>query len=126
MQRNLFKREFCKPIYEAFLEESILKGRLDAPGFFDDIAVRAAWSGSDWIGTGMGQINPEVETKAAVLRINNQLSTHAKEVALYDGDDFDSMLPTCKRESEMIADAGLKKPGIVNEPNYPVDVEDEQ
>ena len=82
-------------------------GRIIAPGFFSDPAIRAAWSGSDWIGCGMGQINPEVETNAAIKRIDGGLSTHAKEVALIDGDDWDSMLPTLSREMKQKRAAGV-------------------
>jgi lambda family phage portal protein len=92
--RNGFKQEFNTPIYEEMLAEAVSKGRISAPGFFNDPAYRAAWCGCDWIGPGMGQINPEVETKAAINKVNNLLSTRAKVVAEIDGDDWDAMFPT--------------------------------
>lgn len=96
------KRSFCQPIYKRWLLEAVLKGRVSAPGFLNDIAIREAWSGSQWIGQGQGQLNPYVETKAAIERINANLSTYAKEVAAIDGDDWDTMIEGTFRERERI------------------------
>jgi len=96
-------REICQPIYERFLLEAVLKGTIIAPGFLESLAIRQAWSKAAWIGQGQGQINPVVETKAALMRVEGKLSTRSKEVALYDGDDWDTMIDSLAREDFMIA-----------------------
>lgn len=51
--------------YEEFITEAVARGRLQAPGFFLDPAIRAAWCGTEWYGTAQGQIDPLKEAKAA-------------------------------------------------------------
>jgi lambda family phage portal protein len=95
-------REFCQPVYERFLLEAVLRKRIIAPGFIENLAIRQAWSKSTWLGQGMGQINPLVETKAARERIDARLSTRSKEVAMADGDDWDAMIDQGAREEVII------------------------
>ncbi len=96
------KRGFCQPVYKLWLLDAVLKGRVKAPGFLNNIAIREAWSGSQWIGQGQGQLNPVVETKAAIMRIEGGLSTYAKETAAIDGDDWDTMIEHNFRERDRI------------------------
>lgn len=98
----------CEPVYEEWLYDEVVAGRIVAPGFIEDPEYAAAWSGSVWIGPGMGQINPEAETKAALSRIDAKLSTRTKEVAAIDGDDWDAVIATLAEEDKKIKDLGLK------------------
>jgi lambda family phage portal protein len=43
---------FCQPVYEAWLEEAVALGRVQAPGFFDDPMLRAAYCRANWHGDG--------------------------------------------------------------------------
>lgn len=45
MRREWFANDFCKPIYEIWLSEAVALGRIQAPGFFSDPLIRAAWLG---------------------------------------------------------------------------------
>ncbi len=78
----------CQPVYEAWLEEAVARGRVDAPGFFDDPAVRAAYCGAEWIGDGPGQIDPLKEIQAARERIDARLSNHSLETLELRGLDW--------------------------------------
>jgi capsid protein len=49
-RRHALATDFCQPIYEWFLYESVARGVIDAPGYLDDPIKRAAWCGSQWIG----------------------------------------------------------------------------
>lgn len=49
-RRTWLATDFCQPVYEWFLYESVLRGAIKAKGFIDDPIARAAWSGSQWIG----------------------------------------------------------------------------
>ncbi len=86
--RSGFVRDFCQPAYEAFLAEAVALGRIQAPGFFEDKAIRKAWSKADWIGTTMGQIDPLKEVKAARERMAAGISTGEREAAENNGSDF--------------------------------------
>ena len=88
MRRTWFSQEFCQPIYEEWLAEAVSSGRIKAPGFFADPAVRAAWCGADWYGPAPGQINPQDEAQAAKIRIDEELSTREKEAAEISGMDW--------------------------------------
>jgi lambda family phage portal protein len=123
--RTRHERGFCKPIYEEWLTEAVAKGRRPAAGFFLDPAIRAAWCGSKWHGSGQGQLNPSVETDAAIKRINGNLSTHSKETAALDGDDWDTMIQSRAREDKLIRDKGLvpSVAGSNSNQNAPVPVQ---
>ena len=60
---------FNQPIYEQWLSEAVAIGRIDAPGFFDDPAIRQAWCGCLWMGASMGHVDPLKEVNAAATRI---------------------------------------------------------
>lgn len=98
---------FCQPIYEDWLAEAVLKGRIDAPGYLDDPAIRSAWAGAYWAGMGQGQIDPLKETKAAIMRINGNLSTFEDEYLKIDGGDWDAAMRRKGRENRLLTAAGL-------------------
>jgi lambda family phage portal protein len=105
--RAWMARNFCNPIYQEFLTEAVLKGRISAPGFFDDPAIRAAWCGAEWNGAGQGQIDPLKETQAALGRIGGNLSSHEQEAVAIDGRDWVSTVTRLGREKKKIEKLGL-------------------
>ena len=64
VRRGLMAALFCQPLYELFLEEAILLGRLRAPGFRRDPLVRSAYSKVEWVGSPMGTVDPVKDAKA--------------------------------------------------------------
>jgi lambda family phage portal protein len=84
-QRELLAKRVCRPCYENVLREAVLKGRIQAPGFFDDLAIRNAWARAVWVGRGQGHVEPVKEATAAVMKIDAGLSTHEQEYALDKG-----------------------------------------
>lgn len=106
--RAEFITQFCRPIYEEWLTEAVQLGRIDAPGFFDDPATRAAWLGAEWYGPAQGQLNPKDEAEAAALRIKTNISTTAREAAQITGMDFENeILPQRIREHDAMEEGGL-------------------
>ncbi len=91
-------RDFCQPSYEAWMAEAVATGRIEAPGFFDDPAIRAAWCRAQWQGSTMGSIDPKKEAEAAVIKINNSLSTAEREAAEINGSDVFENMEQRKRE----------------------------
>lgn len=90
VRREWLASKLCQPVYEEWLADAVATGRLDAPGFFADPAVRKAWCGSKWIGDGPGAIDPSKEAAAAKTRLEIGLTTLAEEIVAYDGGDWES------------------------------------
>lgn len=107
MRREWIVGNFCQPIYEEWLTEAVLKGRIKAPGFFDDPAIKAAWCGSDWYGDSQGQLDPLKEATAAKIRVEEGFSTREREAAELTGMDYRKVIAVRRREEEMRRDAGL-------------------
>lgn len=96
--RTAFNDSFCQPIYEAWLAEAVATGRVEAPGFFDDPAVRQAWCGCVWMGASMGHVDPLKEVNAAEKRIALHISTEEQEASEYNGNDWRANVRQRKKE----------------------------
>lgn len=88
MRRVWLTNDLCKPVYEIWLTEAVALGRIKAPGFLTDPLIRQAYLGSEWIGPSQGQIDPTKEIQAAVMAIENGLSTHEQEAIKLNGSEF--------------------------------------
>ncbi|MGG4034215.1 phage portal protein [Paenibacillus cisolokensis] len=106
-RRTWTAKEFCQPVYEEWLAEAVALGRIHAPGFFTDPAIRKAWTAAEWNGPAPGQLDPIKEAKAAGLRINLGLSTHEREAIEANGSDFWANVRQLKIEKEAMTDAGI-------------------
>lgn len=98
VHRTAFNNSFNQPIYEQWLSEAVAIGRVDAPGFFDDPAIRQAWCGCLWMGVSMGHVDPLKEVKAAAERINLNISTQEQEASEYNGNDWNANIRQRKKE----------------------------
>lgn len=105
--REWWTSNFCQPIYEEWLSEAVLRGRIQAPGFFENPTVRYAYSWADWTGPSQGQLDPVKEVKAAVLRVENGFSTRQKETAELTGGDFELNHNQRIKEERMRREAGF-------------------
>lgn len=102
MYRNWLSKDFCQPIFEEWLAEAVSKGRVKAPGFFANIAVRKAYSGAEWNGPAQGLLNPVQEVQAAELRVQSGFSTRAREAQEMTGSDFYKNAIQRKREEQLM------------------------
>ena len=105
--------DFCQPIYEEWLAEAVTLGRVHAPGFFDDPLARWAYCQAEWHGPSQGQIDPLKEVDAAKIRIEEGLSTRARETAELTGGDFEAYHRQRTREERIRREAGLSGSRIV-------------
>jgi lambda family phage portal protein len=102
---------FCQPIYVDFLISSALAQKIDAPGLLEawrDVSkfdLFSSWTTSDWA----GQIKPSIDAvkmaEAAAKRIEQGLSTRAREAREMTGMKFSKVVKIAKRESEQLAEA---------------------
>ena len=88
MMRDWFAEDFCQPIYEMWFTEAVARGRIDAPGYFDDPAVKKAYTDCKWNGPARTAMNPSQEVEAAMKRVEAGFSTAAEETAQLTGGDY--------------------------------------
>lgn len=110
IERAWLTRRFCQPIYEEWLAEAVADGLINAPGFFSDPFIRAAWCGSNWSGDGPGALDPLKEAQGARERIDVGLTTLAEETVAYDGGDWEAKHRQRARETAERIEAGLQAP----------------
>lgn len=102
--RTRFNIAFNQPIYEQWLSEAVAIGRIDAPGFFDDPAIRQAWCGCLWMGASMGHVDPLKEVNAAATRIANNITTQEQEASEYNGNDWAANVRQRRKELTVMQD----------------------
>lgn len=106
-ERRWLCDNFLKPIFEVWFYEAVVTGRINAPGFFSDPAIKAAYLGCEFIGPSKGQINEQAEVKAAIERVGAGLSTLARETAELTGADWERNHIQQVKEQKKRIDAGL-------------------
>jgi len=121
MQRDWFAEDFCQPIYEMWFSEAVARGRIDAPGFFDDPAVRKAYSDCKWNGPARTALNPSQEVEAAMKRVQAGFATAAEETAQLTGGDYNrnirQRLLEAQRKREVDEASGMFQDTDVREEN---------
>jgi lambda family phage portal protein len=110
--RTLMNRRMNIPVYSEWMQEAIIRNRVQAPGFFDDYATRRAWLRSGWVGSGQGSMDPFREAKASVIHLNSYDTTHEDEYARNHGGRWDVSV-TKRANEEML----LEEAGLVNKPD---------
>lgn len=118
MRREWFIDDFCKPLYEVWLSEAVARGRIKAPGFFSDPAIRAAWLGSEWIGPSQGQLDPVKEITAEQMACENGFSTREQSTVRLNGGNYEANVEQLADENRMLANAGAAQEKAAD----PVDV----
>lgn len=105
MRRTWVATDFTQPTYEVWLAEAVARGRIIAPGFFNDPSIRKAWCGAEWNGPSPGQIDPTKEVEAAIMRVSEGYSTRERETQELTGGDWDRNIVQIQRENELLAKA---------------------
>jgi capsid protein len=98
---------WCQPAYEAWMYEAVALGRINAPGFFTDPILHRAYLKADWVGDAPGQIDPEKEANAALIRVNGCLSNLKIETMELTGKNWEDVYKQRVKEQKMLADGGL-------------------
>jgi lambda family phage portal protein len=111
VQKRQVADRFASTFYRLWLEEALNAGQITSmpkksPNWYDGLN-QEAYSACDWIGASMGQIDELKETQAAVLRVNNGLSTREGELARL-GKDWRVVFRQLAREKKLAEDQGLE------------------
>lgn len=106
MRREWLADDFCRPVYEVWMSEAVARGRIYAPGFFTNPAIRAAYLGSEWLGPSQGQLDPVREITAEILACREGFSTHEQSTIRLNGGKWDSNVEQLQRENEKLNGGG--------------------
>ena len=113
MRRGWFVADFCQPVWEIWLSEAIALGRIDAPGYFADPLIRAAYLGCEWVGPSQGQLDPTKEIAAEVAAIEQGVTTREAAATRLNGSNWDENMDRLHHEQQRMAD--LVKIGATEE-----------
>ena len=105
MRREWFVSDWCRPIYEIFMYEAVARGRIKAPGFFNDPILRNAWLGADFIGPAQGMLDPTKEITAEEMMCENGFSTRSDSAIKLNGSDFIRNATTLKFENKLLQES---------------------
>jgi lambda family phage portal protein len=112
MQANkkMIADRFASHIYMLWFEEAVANGEITTvgkgqPNFWQGLN-REAYCGAEWIGASRGQIDELKETQAAVLRINNNLTTYEDELGRL-GKDYRRVFEQIEREKNIQEKRGI-------------------
>jgi capsid protein len=109
-RRNFAATGFCQPVFEAWMEEAVAIGRVDAPGFFADPLMRRAYLKSEWVGDAPGSIDPEKEANAAEKLIDIGLSNLTDQTMAITGKQWNDVHRVRAREHKKRVEDGLEAP----------------
>lgn len=101
MRRAWFVADFCQPVYEAWLSEAVATGRIKAPGFFTDPAIRAAWCGARWDGPAQTHLDPVKEANANILLVDRGWKTNEQVTREFYGGSFEDNAEQIAHEREI-------------------------
>ncbi|MDF3821958.1 phage portal protein [Leptospira sp. 96542] len=107
-RRDWLATNLCQPVYELWLADEVAEGRIDAPGFFANATMRAAWCQSVWTGDGPGSLDPAKEVTAAKGRVELGISTLDAESVAFDGVPWDTKHAQRSKEVAERRAAGLE------------------
>lgn len=111
MRRAWFIDDFCNPVWEIWMSEAVALGRVQAPGFFDDPAVRKAYLKCEWIGPSQGQLDPTKEINAEIQAIQQGLTTREAAAIRFNGSDWDANVERLTYENAQLAKANKTEEG---------------
>lgn len=98
-RRNWLAARLCQPVYEWMLDEAVLRGRLQAPGYFADPRIRAAWRRAQWIGPSRISLDPFKEARADEILIDMGAKTIDQVCQETTGGTFESKADQRARET---------------------------
>ena len=118
-RRAWLAKSFCQPVYEAWLEEAVALGRVAAPGYLRDPAMRAAYARATWTGDSAGSLDPVKEVTAWERAIALGIATREQAQMEMYGTDWSATFDQLCREHEMMAEEGLLPSASAPAPGRP-------
>jgi capsid protein len=115
-RKHEFGEHFCSPVRMAWLEECFAMDELPLPAGAPDFnQFRQAYSRCHWLGPGRGWVDPIAEKQASVLGMQAGLTTLEREVAEFEGEDWEENLEQRAYEVKRFKELGLEPPDWTGE-----------
>ncbi len=108
--QNFLAEHLLIEVYEEFLKNAVLSGKLSIPGFYNDLDK---YLEHEWQMPGWSWIDPLKEVKANEVALNTGQTTLAK-IAANSGQDWHDMLKQRAKEQELAKELGLSLSGDNN------------
>lgn len=106
-KRTWFVNDFCQPAYEVWLSEAVARGRINAPGFFDNPLIRAAWCGARWDGPAQTHLDPVKEAKANAAEVARGWKTNEQVTREYYGENWEENMRALAEEKKLMKKVGI-------------------
>jgi len=107
-RRKWLADNFCQPVYEAWFYEAVALGRISAPGFMRDPAMRAAYLGAEWIGPTKPVLDVLKEANGRAVMEDRGWITAAENTVQLTGGDWDRKHRQRTKEHRKRVDADLE------------------
>jgi len=87
-QHGVIVHQLCRPIWRAWMDQAVLEGALDIPGYRKD---RRTYQAAKWIPQGWSWVDPQKEFNAMKLAIRAGLMSRSEAISGngYDAEDVD-------------------------------------
>lgn len=98
---------YCRPVWEMFFEEAVLRGRIVLPkGAPDFYEYRAEYCAATWVGPEKTNVDPVKEMVADIMGLNAGVITLA-DIAAKRNKDWEQQVKQRGREIKTLKEAGL-------------------
>lgn len=98
-QRSVIIHQFCRPIWERWMDQAVLAGVLEAPGY---TKRRREYLAVKWIPQGWQWVDPQKEFNAVVMAIRAGLISRDEAVASYgyDAEEIDREIAAANQRAD--------------------------
>ena len=105
--RSCLVHDFCQPVWEAFMDEVVLRGWINAPGYFDSPIIRSAYTRAKWNGPGMPQIDLGKGAANFEKLVSLGFATASEATSELTGGNYYENIQERGREIAAAVDAGM-------------------
>jgi len=107
MRRACLVRDFNHPVYQAAFDEAVLRGWIEAPGYFDDPFTRNLYSRAKWTGPGMPHIDLGKSAGDYEKMVGLAFTTASEATSELTGGNYYENIQERGREIAAAKDAGM-------------------
>ena len=91
LQHGVIVHQLCRPIWQAWMDQAVIEGALNLPGYATAKAVRRDYQACKWIPQGWQWVDPLKEADAMKAAIRSGLMSRSEAISAngYDAEDVD-------------------------------------
>ncbi|MCW2311450.1 phage portal protein [Rhodoferax antarcticus] len=91
LQHGVIVHQLCRPIWQAWMDQAVIEGALNLPGYANAKTVRRDYQACKWIPQGWQWVDPLKEADAMKAAIRSGLMSRSEAISAngYDAEDVD-------------------------------------